>query len=227
MNLKHRLSKIILSFSSVLILIQTFFLAEKDIWAADLFYYLPFFSLVIILDFMLYEISCPDYKGCNHLVFCTFPVSRRSIFIMEISYYLKRWELYIFVISILIYLSYFYFLNNTLVFPLILILILYIFQITYLIFLLFFIKNLFKIKNLELNVRNFSTILISFIILLYSFADKSKALEFVFYNNPFCCGFLSYLLEKKYALTSFSLIISVSGLLYLFGKNKINEWSLF
>lgn len=227
MSIKRTLSKVILIVASFLILLLAIFLTQNNIWANELFDYLSLFSLVIILDFMVYELGCPSYKGRNHLVFCTFPVSRWFVIILEIKYYLKRWELFVFIISVLFYLTYFYFLNNTRVLPVILILILYILQITYLIIILFLVKHLFNIRNSESNIKNYSSFFISFIILLYSFSDKSKIIEFIFYNNPISNGFLSYLLEKNYAFSSFSLIILFSGLLYCFGKNKINEWPLF
>jgi hypothetical protein len=129
-------SRLVLLFASTLIILNAVFLSKHDEWAVDLFYYLSFFSLVIVLDFMLYELKCPGYKGRDHIVFCTFPVSRWSVLILEIKYYIKRWELLVFLVSVLFYISWFYFQNNSEISQIIPLLILVLIQLFFFICLL-------------------------------------------------------------------------------------------
>ena len=226
MNSKSLLSKSILLIASALIILNAIFLSRADKWSQDLFFYLPVFSLIIVLDFMFYELKCPGFKGRNHQIFCIFPVSRWNIFFMELRYYFKRWDLGIFLISILFYTSYFYFQSNSDIIPIILILILVTLQLTYLICLLFLVKNLIKIKNFNTDIKNFASILISFIILLVSFAGTSKIIEFIFFINPLSNGFLSYLLGMSYAMISYSLILLLAVSFFYIVDKRFNEWPL-
>ncbi|GEM_PF-1260053 len=220
------ISKILLCIVSLLIILNAIFLSKGDTWVLDLFNYLPIFSLVIILDFMIYEINCPDYKGRDHLVFCMFPISRWKVLLIEIKYYFKRWEFIVFLISTLFYITYFYFMNNSKLMTLISLLVTFTVQVIYLITMLFLTKNLFKLKNLNLTIKNFSSILITLIILIYSFANTSSIIEFIFYINPLSSGFLSYLLGRDYCIISYFLILVLTGSFYYFTAKRINEWPL-
>ena len=225
MHFNPVLSKILLLTGSFLIIMNTIFLSKMDTWPIDLFYLLPVFSLMIILDFMIYTTNCSSYKGRNHLVFSTFPLLRWDVIFLEIKYYCKRWEFGIFITSILFYIVYFYFAGNSKIHSVLLVVALFSLQLIYLISILFLVKNLFNLKNLDSNIKNFSSILITTIILIYSFSGSSKTIEFIFYINPLSCGFLSYLLGQDYAIISFSLILVTTFIFCSISKRFI-EWPL-
>jgi len=225
MHFNPIMSKILLLIASLLIIINAIFLSKINTWPVDLFYFLPVFSLMIILDFMIYETNCPSYKGRDHIVFCTFPLLRWDIIFLEIKYYFKRYEFGIFITSILFYIAYFYFLNNSKILPILIVIVLFTLQLIFLISILFLVKNLFKSKNFDADIKNFASILITSIILLYSFSGSSKIIEFIFYVNPLSCGFLSYLLGQNYAIVSFCLILVTAVFFYSITR-KIIEWPL-
>ena len=62
-------SKLILSAISITIVFNAIFFTKTDTWPVDLFYYLPAFSLVVAIDFMFYELNCPNFKGINHVTY--------------------------------------------------------------------------------------------------------------------------------------------------------------
>ena len=226
MHFSSVISKLIFTIASILIILNAIFLSRMDVWSVDLFYYLPLFTLVLILDFMIYELNCPSFKGRDHLVFCTFPLSRWNIVFMEIKYYFKRWEFGLFVLSILFYVSYFYFQSNSKFLPLVLIALLLSLQLMYLIGILFLMKNLIKLKNLETDIKNGCSILITLIIIVYSFAGRFETIEFIFYINPLSSGFLSYLLGQNYAIFSYCLILVITAFSFYIAAKKISEWPL-
>ena len=225
MHFSPIISKVLLLFASLLITLKALFFSRMDTWPIDLFYFLPVFSLMIILDFMIYEINCESYKGREHIAFCTFPLSRWNIILLEFKYYFKRWEFVIFIASIFFYIIFFYFLSNSKILPVLLINTLFSLQTLYIISILFLTKNLFNLKNLNSDIKNFSSILITSIILIYSFAGTSKTIELIFYINPLSSGFLSYLLGLKYAILSFCIIFITIVFFYSVNR-KIIEWPL-
>jgi len=219
-------SRLVLLFSSTLIILNAVFLSKHDEWAVDLFYYLSFFSLVILLDFMFYELKCPGYKGRNHIVFCTFPVSRWSVLLLEIKYYIKRWELGVFLVSVLFYISWFYFQNNSEISQIIPLLILVPIQLFFFICLLFLMKDMIRRNNFNTSVKNIYTVLNTLIILIVSFADNSRVIEFIFYINPLSSGFVSYLMGFRYAIISYSLIFLLTGSAVYLVTKRFSEWPL-
>jgi hypothetical protein len=219
------ISKVLLIFSSLLIVINTFLFTEGNTWPIDLFYYLPVFSLILIIDFIAYELKCPGYKGKDHSIFCTFALSRWDVLKIEVKYYFKRWEILVFVFSILFYISFFYLFENGYPILVFIGLTLYVLQIWYLVTILFLIKNIFS-KNIETNVKNIASILITIIILIYSFSGTSPVIEFIFYINPLTCGFMSYLLGAKYAFFSIFIIILLMLCLCLIAYKKFSKWPL-
>lgn len=219
-------SRLVLLFSSTLIILNAVFLSKHDEWAVDLFYYLSFFSLVILLDFMFYELKCPGYKGRDHIVFCTFPVSRWSVLLLEIKYYIKRWELGVFLVSVLFYISWFYFQNNSEISQIIPLLILVLIQLFFFICLLFLMKDMIRRNNFNTSVKNIYTVLNTLIILIVSFADNSRVIEFIFYINPLSSGFVSYLMGFRYAIISYSLIFLLTGSAVYLVTKRFSEWPL-
>lgn len=219
-------SRLVLLFASTLIILNAVFLSKHDEWAVDLFYYLSIFSLVILLDFMFYELKCPGYKGRNHIVFCTFPVSRWSVLLLEIKYYIKRWELGVFLVSVLFYISWFYFQNNSEISQIIPLLILVPIQLFFFICLLFLMKDMIRRNNFNTSVKNIYTVLNTLIILIVSFADNSRVIEFIFYINPLSSGFVSYLMGLKYAMISYSLIFLLTGSAVYLVTKRFSEWPL-
>lgn len=218
-------SRILLLTASLLVVFNALFLTKMDTWPIDLFYFLPLFSLTIILDFMIYTTNCTTFNGGDHRVFCTFPLSRFDVIFLEVKYYYKRWEFVVFIASILFYTVYFYILNNSKILPVFFVIVFFSLQIIYLVGILFLTKNLFNYKNLDSDIKNFSSILITAIILIYSFSGSSKTIEFIFYINPLSCGFLCYLLGQNYAIISFCLIVMTIFIFCLFAKKYI-EWPL-
>ena len=219
-------SRLVLLFASTLIILNAVFLSKHDEWAVDLFYYLSIFSLVILLDFMFYELKCPGYKGRNHIVFCTFPVSRWSVLLLEIKYYIKRWELGVFLVSVLFYISWFYFQNNSEISQIIPLLILVPIQLFFFICLLFLMKDMIRRNNFNTSVKNIYTVLNTLIILIVSFADNSRVIELIFYINPLSSGFVSYLMGLKYAMISYSLIFLLTGSAVYLVTKRFSEWPL-
>ena len=219
-------SRLVLLLSSTFIILNAVFLSKHDEWAVDLFYYLSFFSLVILLDFMFYELKCPGYKGRNHIVFCTFPVSRWSVLLLEIKYYIKRWELGVFLVSVLFYISWFYFQNNSEISQIIPLLILVPIQLFFFICLLFLMKDMIRRNNFNTSVKNIYTVLNTLIILIVSFADNSRVIEFIFYINPLSSGFVSYLMGFRYAIISYSLIFLLTGSAVYLVTKRFSEWPL-
>lgn len=219
-------SRLVLLFASTLIILNAVFLSKHDEWAVDLFYYLSIFSLVIVLDFMFYELKCPGYKGRDHIVFCTFPVSRWSVLLLEIKYYIKRWELLVFLVSVLFYISWFYFQNNSEISQIIPLLILVPIQLFFFICLLFLMKDMIRRNNFNTSVKNIYTVLNTLIILIVSFADNSKVVELIFYINPLSSGFVSYLMGFRYAIISYSLIFLLTGSAVYLVTKRFSEWPL-
>lgn len=219
-------SRLVLLFASTLIILNAVFLSKHDEWAVDLFYYLSIFSLVIVLDFMFYELKCPGYKDRDHIVFCTFPVSRWSVLLLEIKYYIKRWELLVFLVSVLFYISWFYFQNNSEISQIIPLLILVPIQLFFFICLLFLMKDMIRRNNFNTSVKNIYTVLNTLIILIVSFADNSRVIELIFYINPLSSGFVSYLMGFRYAMISYSLIFLLTGSAVYLVTKRFSEWPL-
>lgn len=219
-------SRLVLLFASTLIILNAVFLSKHDEWAVDLFYYLSIFSLVIVLDFMFYELKCPGYKGRDHIVFCTFPVSRWSVLLLEIKYYIKRWELLVFLVSVLFYISWFYFQNNSEISQIIPLLILVPIQLFFFICLLFLMKDMIRRNNFNTSVKNIYTVLNTLIILIVSFADNSRVIELIFYINPLSSGFVSYLMGFRYTMISYSLIFLLTGSAVYLVTKRFSEWPL-
>jgi hypothetical protein len=220
-------SKLILSAISITIVFNAIFFTKTDTWPVDLFYYLPAFSLVVAIDFMFYELNCPNFKGINHAVFCTFPISRWKVLLLEVKFYINRWEILFFLGSVLFYLGYFYSLNNSKILLLLLILFLYSIQIIYLIIFLFISKNFLGIDNLKTNIKNLTSLFITLTILLYTLAGISEFLSKVFFVNPFSCGFLSYLLETELSIFGFIFIILLAVFIGILIKKKFKEWPVY
>jgi len=226
MNLYLKSSKLVLLSISFIIVLISIFLSEYDTWVTDLFYSLTVFSLIIVIDFMFYELFCPNYNGRDHLAFCIFPIYRIKVLIIEIKYYLKRWEVLIFLLSILFYISYFYFNNNFKLLPLILVLFLYIIQFIYLICFIFIIKNFQSNKNFKVNIKNFASLFISITIMLVILAERSDVALQIFYLNPFSCGFLSFLVSKENGIVALITILCLTVFLGLIIQKKFKEWPL-
>lgn len=226
MNFYLRISKIAFLSISVMIVLIALFLSKYDTWAIDLFYSLNVFSLIIVIDFMFYELYCPYINGRNHIVFCIFPIYRIQILILEIKWYLKRWEVLLFFLSILFYISYFYFNNNIKILPLLLLLSLYTIQFIYLICFIFIIKNFQSKKNLRVNIKNLTSLFISITIMLMILADRNDVIRQVFFINPFSCGFLSFLVSKETGITAIIIIFCLTVFLGLLVQKKFKEWPL-
>jgi hypothetical protein len=226
MNLYLRISKLVLLLISFMIVFISIFLTKYDTWVIDLFYALTVFSLIIVIDFMFYELFSPNFIGKNHLVFCIFPLSRLNILFFEIKFYLKRWEVLIFLLTTLFYISYFYFNNNSKFLPLFLLLFLSAVQLIYFICCIFIIKNLMNIKYFRINIKNMTSIFISASIMLVIMSEKSDIVKQILYINPFSCGFLSYLISEKIGIVALITILTLSVFLGLMMKIKFREWPL-
>jgi hypothetical protein len=209
---------------SVIIILISIFLSKYDRWAIDLFYSLALFSLIIVIDFMFFELFCPYNYGRDHLVFCIFPMHRIRVLIIEIKSYLRRWEVFVLLFSILFYISFFYFNNNLKLFPLIIILALYIIQYIYLIVFIFIIKFFLGNTNFRVNIKNFTSIFISITIMLVILVEKSNVARQIFYLNPFSCGFLSFLVSKENGVVALITISCLTVFLGLIVQRKFQEW---
>jgi hypothetical protein len=175
---------------------------------------------------MFYELKCPGYKGRDHIVFCTFPVSRWSVLLLEIKYYIKRWELGVFLVSVLFYISWFYFQNNSEISQIIPLLILVPIQLFFFICLLFLMKDMIRRNNFNTSVKNIYTVLNTLIILIVSFADNSRVIELIFYINPLSSGLVSYLMGFRYTMISYSLIFLLTGSAVYLVTKRFSEWPL-
>jgi hypothetical protein len=226
MTLYSKVSKIVLLPISVIIVLISIFLSKYDTWVIDLFYSLTLFSLIIIIDFLFYELYCPSSNGRNHRAFCLFPIYRIKVLIFEIKCYLRRGEILVLLMSILFYISYFYLNNNVRIIPLVVVLLLYIMQFIYLICFIFIIKNFQSNKTFRVSIKNFVSLFISISILLTILAEKSKIARQIFYLNPFSGGFLSFLMSKGLGTISIIIIFCQTIFLSFIVHKKFKEWPL-
>lgn len=226
MNFYLKSSKLILLSISFMIVLISIFLSKYDTWVIDLFYSLTVFSLIIVIDFIFYELFSPYYNGKDHLAFCIFPIYRIKVLIIEIKCYLKRWEVLVFLVSVLFYISYFYFNNNLKILPLLLMLFLYIIQFIYVICFIFIIKNFQSNKNFKVKIKNLGSLFISFTIMLVILAERSDVARQIFYLNPFSCGFLSFLVSKENGIIALITIFCLTIFLSLIVHKKFKEWPL-
>jgi hypothetical protein len=226
MSFYAKASKAVLLLTSFVILLITIFLSKYDKWAIDLFYSLTLFSLITIIDFLFYELFSPDCYGKDHLQFCLFPIYRIRVMFYEIKNFLNRKEVSVFILSIMFYISYFYFSNNKRVLPLVLILLTFIIQYLYLVISIFIIKNLLSNKIPNIQIRNFVSLFISISIILTFLSEKSDIARQIFFLNPFTCGFLSFLLGKEYGISSIITIFCTTVLLFIIVRKKFKEWPL-
>lgn len=220
-------SKIVLIIISLLLVYIAISLSQSDHWPLELFDPLLLFSLIISTDFMFYELFCSNISGKNHLAFCVFPLTRYNVLILEIKYYLKRWEILIFMASVLFYIGYFYLISNSEILPMLIILFLYSAQLIFVTCFLFIIKNFLSMKNFNVNIKNMLSAIISVSVILASLAGKIKIVNFIYHINPLTCGFLSYLLGKPYGILGFVSVLSFSLLLVILVKKKFREWPLY
>ena len=220
-------SKLGLLTISFIIVLISIFLSKHDKWVIDLFYSLSLFSLIIVIDFMFYELFCPYNFGRDHLVFCIFPMHRIKVLVIEIKSYLRRWEVFVLLFSILFYISYFYFNNNFKLLLIIIVLFLYIIQFFYLIIFIFIIKNFLRNKNFKVNIKNFASMFISLSIILITLAEKSEVAKQIFYLNPFSCGFLSFLVSKENGIVALITIFCLTIFMGLVVQRKFKEWPLY
>lgn len=226
MNFYLKSSKVVMLSISIMIVLISIFLSKYDTWVIDLFYSLTIFSLIIVIDFMFYELFCPNYKVRDHLAFCIFPLYRIKVLIIEIKSYLKRWEVLLLLLSILFYISYFYLNNNLELLPLLLLLFLYTIQFIYLICFIFIIKNFQSNKNFKVNIKNLASLYISITIMLVILADRSEVVKKIFYLNPFSCGFLSFLISKQNGNVALITISCLTVFLSFIVHKKFKEWPL-
>ena len=224
MSIYSGISKIVLTVVSSLNVLNTIFLIKDDTWCLDLFYYLPLFSLVIVIDFLFYELYSPSFQGKNHLIFCTFPLSRWDVLLLELKYYLRRWEIKIFLGSIWFYLAYLYYLNNSTISPLILLLVLYTLQFLFFVLLLFISKNFLRNEDLNTNLRNMVSILITIFIVLYTLASHIELFNTILLINPLSSAFLSYLLGIDYGIIAYTLTLILTVILAFVMKRKFKKW---
>ena len=220
-------SKLLMLLISSGLVIVSIFLSKNDIWITDLYYSLSIFSLIIVIDFLFYELYCPAINGSEHLIFCVFPLNRLNILVLEIGNYLKRWEILLFLFSILFYISYFYFYNNSKILPLLLILFLYIVQFLYLVFSIFIIKNLLNKKYFKIKIKNLTSLYISFTVILIILSDKNDIAQLIFYLNPLSSVWLSFFVGEHLIMYAFITIIFFTLLLGLIINKKFKEWPLY
>lgn len=221
-----KISKIVLLSISLLVVIISVFLSRNDIWVEDLFYSLTIFNMFIVIDIMYYELNFINLNSSRHVAFCLFPISRFRVLALEIKYYLRRWEVFIYLLAILFYIGYFYLHNNVHILSLIPILFLYILQFFYTICFVFISKSLLTNRNYKIKIRNTTSIFISITIILVVFADKSTLAKQMFYLNPLTCGFLSYLVSENLALYEFIEILLLTSFVGLIMNKKYKEWPL-
>jgi hypothetical protein len=193
MKLNRWKNQVLLIIVSLLILFYTFFLIRFDNWVYDLYYYLTLFSIIFAIDFVLYVGNSSFNHYSNHYLFCTFPITRYKLLFLEIRDYLSRIELFIFLINIQLFISYFFLLNNRLSIILLIILLVYIIQVVFLITVFFIIKNLIHASSFSSDLRNYLSIYISLNVMISVVSDKYIYLKNILVINPLSNGLLSFL----------------------------------
>lgn len=215
-----RSAQIVIFALALLIVLYSIYLIRYDSWIDDLFYFTTFFSLVIALDYFFYSIKSQALVNRSHTIFCLFPVRRLKIIFYEFSGYITRIEILAFILATLWLISTFYLQNETGIFRLILALSLYILQILYLILFLILVKN---ISN---SFRDFISTFISVIILLTVFSSENTILWRIFITNPFCNGFLSFLLDKNAILLGYGFLVFTTILMVFIANYNLKSWPL-
>jgi hypothetical protein len=227
MSAKLSKSQLGLILISVVILLYSIIYVKNDKWLFDFYYFIHLFNLFIAIDFIFYIIFCSHLKGKTHYVFCTFPLTRFQVLYLELKYYLSRWEFKLFILSILVFISIFFLINNHSFIELTILLILYLVQITYIITILFVLKNLIKNKNINSDLKNLLSIYISLMILIVILSDKNQFFKIILCINPISNGFIAYLMGIQLGMWGVFLSIFVAIILIIIAKNKFKIWDLY
>jgi hypothetical protein len=193
MKLNRWKNQVFLYIVSLLILFYTFFLVRFDKWVYDLYYYLTLFSVILAIDFILYVGSNSFNHYSNHYHFCTFPITRYKLLFLEIKEYLSRREIFILLVNIQVFISYFFLLNKEFSILLPIILVVYIVQIVFLITVFFVIKNLIRASSFSADLRNYLSLFISLNVMISVVSDRYIYFKNLLVINPFSHGLLSFL----------------------------------
>lgn len=226
--MKHysKISKITLVLLSISIVLNSLFLSRYDKWPIDLFYYMSFFSVIFMMDFLFFELYSEKNAYKHHSHFCVFPITRFKLLLLELLNYLKRWELVIYLVSILFFIIHFYYLNdaNT---SIALVVVAYLFQTLYLVSLMLLLKNLNRKSNSDEKIRS---LVLSFVfgsILLTVFSERSHFIAIFFYSFPLINGFLPFLISKTCFFISLIIVATSIVSLYINVKRRFYTWPLY
>jgi len=226
MNFYSIISKTTLLCISVMIILYSVLIVKTDLWPLDLFYFLSLFTSYCALDFLFYQLHSKNNLWKRHSLFCSFPITRKKIFLNEMISYIKRWELIIFIVSILFFISYFYLLNRSEISGLISILILYLFQLLFLYFVLFAIKSIINEVNSDETLKSWISCFVSIVVILAVYSDKIKSLRSIFLFFPFSHGLLSNLVNKNIWFLSCASIGIIVLILSITINKRFRRWPL-
>jgi hypothetical protein len=227
MSAKLSISQISLILISLIIVLYSILLVRYDKWVFDLFYFFHLFSLFMAIDFIFYINNCSQDKGKSHYVFCTFPLTRLQVLYIELKNYYSRWELKVFILSILFFISVFFLLNNKNFLQLIILLVMYSVQLAYLIIIFFIIKNLVNNKKLNSDLKSIVSSYISLMIFIVVLSDKNSFFKTLFLLNPLSNGFLAYLITPNFGI--WGTLISMCFFLFIvtIAKKIFKVWDLY
>ncbi len=227
MSTKLFISKILLIIISIIILLYSLLLVKYDKWTLDLYYFIHLFNLFIAIDFVYFEINCSQDSGKIHYYFCTFPLTRFQILLLELKHYFLRWEFGVFILSILFFISSFYLLNQNSYYELFILIILYLIQVVYQIIIFFILKNFIKSKKITSDLKNVISTYISLMILIVVISDRSQFFKIILYINPVSNGFIAYLMGIQFGILGSLLSISLIIFLINIARIKFEVWDLY
>ena len=219
-----KVSKIASIFCSPGIIIISIVDVKNYHWPNDLFPSISLFSLIIMLDFLFYEVFEKNNYWVRHSNFCTFPITRYRVLFLEAVNYFRRWEVVLYLISVLFFISKYYLTYNTNILRLVSIIALYNLQTVFLVLALLIIKNIISEKNFDISLRTSILTLFFTTNLLTVFSEKGNLIHFIFTISPFSNGFLSFLIsEDRFAFTSILALITTL-LMILIIKRRFKSW---
>jgi hypothetical protein len=193
MKLNRWKNQVFLYIVSLLILFYTFFLVRFDKWVYDLYYFITLCSIVFAIDFVIYINSKSQSQYSNHYHFCTFPITRYRLLLLEIKDYVWRNEILMLMVNIQLLISYFFLLNNKFSILLLIILFVYIIQVVFLITVFFIVKNLIRASSFSADLRNYLSLFISLNVMISVVSDRYIYFKNILVINPFSHGLLSFL----------------------------------
>jgi hypothetical protein len=217
-------NQVFLIIVSLLILFYAFFLVRYDKWVYDLYYYLTLFSIIFAIDFVLYVGSNSFKHYSNHYLFCTFPITRYKILFLEIKEYLSRIELFIFLVSMELLISYFFLLNNQFSILLPIILFASIVQVVFLITIFFITKSLISASSFSSDLRNYLSLYISLNVMIAVVSDRIVCFKNLLVINPLSNGLLSFLDGGYFGIVGILGTVILGFILFILLRIRFMSW---